>query len=73
MHSSELQRLYEAGVQFTVQPDAGRGFLVGHGDYLHEPGNSAILPTFAQAVRWLEDQVSPRDSSGDRSSVPDAK
>jgi hypothetical protein len=55
--SFELQERYDAGVQFTLQPDAGRGFLVGHGDYLHKSENMAILPTFEQAVRWLGEQV----------------
>jgi hypothetical protein len=53
----ELQRLYESGIQFTLQPDAGCGFLVGYGDYLHRAENTAVLPTFERAVHWLMEQV----------------
>jgi hypothetical protein len=53
----ELQRLYECGIVFTLQPDAGCAFLVGHGDYLHRAENTAVLPTFDQAVGWLMEQV----------------
>jgi hypothetical protein len=55
----ELQRLYESGIQFTLQPDAGCGFLVGHGDYLHRAENTAVLPTLERAVYWLMEQVHP--------------
>jgi hypothetical protein len=55
--SCELQKLYESGIQFTVQPYPGRGFIVGHGDYLRKAGNLAVVPTFEAAVAWLCEQV----------------
>lgn len=55
--SCELQKLYESGIQFTVQPCPGRGFIVRHGDYLRETDNFAIVPTFEAAVAWLREQA----------------
>ena len=55
--SIELERLYESGIQFTVQPDLGGGFRVGHGDYLRRVENTAVLPTVEQAIGWLRAEV----------------
>jgi len=59
--SVELQKLYDSGLQFTLQPYGDRGFIVGHGNYLHEPGNSVIVPTFEAAVAWLQAKAGSRE------------
>jgi hypothetical protein len=59
--SVELQKLCDSGLQFTLQPHGDRGFIVRHGDYLHEPDNSVVVPTFEAAVAWLQEKAAAPD------------
>jgi hypothetical protein len=65
--SVELQKLYDSGLQFTVQPYGDCGFIVRHGNYLHEPDNSVVVPTFEAAVTWLQEKAGTGEITATRS------